>query len=119
MTGPQIRVSGVRNRRAEGWSDLGSPQHHQLDGPSDVPLLGHGPPQRLHGGVIGAPQQRLSVNGHELVVDPQTPVLWKTIPCYGIKTQGFGRLAKADPDSSFPASHTGQSSKYSLLIYLF
>lgn len=44
-------------------------QHHQLDGSSGVALRRHGAPQRLHGGVIGAAQQRLAIYRDQLVID--------------------------------------------------
>lgn len=54
---------------------LHDPQYDQLDGSSGVPLLGHGASKCLHGLVVGASQQRLSVYRHQLVVDAQTSIL--------------------------------------------
>lgn len=50
-------------------------EDHQLYGASGVSFRRHGPPQRLHGGVIGAPEQRLAVHSDQLVVDGQPTVL--------------------------------------------
>lgn len=49
--------------------------HNQLDRPTLVALRGHGLAQRFHGVLVGLPQQRLPVDGDQLVVDAETAVL--------------------------------------------
>lgn len=51
------------------------PGHDQLDRAALVPLRRHGLAQRLHGVLVGFSQQRLSVDGDQLVVDPKPSVL--------------------------------------------
>lgn len=52
-----------------------SARYDQLDHAALVALHRHGLPQRLHGVLVGLPQQRLPVDGDQLVVDTQASVL--------------------------------------------
>lgn len=51
------------------------PGHDELDHAALVALGGHGPPQGLHGFLVGFAQQRLSIYGYQLVIHSQPSIL--------------------------------------------
>lgn len=51
------------------------PGHDELDHTTLVALGGHGPPQSLHGFLVGFAQQRLSIYSYQLVVHSQPSIL--------------------------------------------
>lgn len=51
------------------------PGHDELDHAALVALGGHGPPQSLHGFLVGFAQQRLSIYSYQLVIHSQPSIL--------------------------------------------
>lgn len=56
---------------------VGCSEHDELDSAPRVALRGHGAPQCLHGSMVGSSQERFAVDGYQLVVHAQPPVLWR------------------------------------------
>lgn len=82
----EIQLSKKKNptmpqKLALGWQKqsllylLGRSEDNHLDGASGVSFRRHGPPQALHGGVVGAPDQRFAVHRYHLIVYTQTAIL--------------------------------------------
>lgn len=54
---------------------LHNSHHHELNGPSYISLMWHGAAECLHGHMIRASEQRLSIHSDQLVIDVQASIL--------------------------------------------